>query len=236
MTGLIGFFAKIIAYPMMFIYNLVNNYALAIIILTALIRLIMIPLYAKQMSSTAKMAELSEKQREIQTRYARDREKMNEKLNELYAENGVSTYAGCLPLLIQMPILFGLYQLLRSPLLYMTTSNMIAAVHESFLWVADLSQPDSWILPILAGITTYLTTAISTQGQDQATAGAMNSMKYFMPLMIFLLGRSFPAGLSLYWVIGNLVMVIQNLIFNNKKKKEKEKKEIEEEVKKRMKN
>lgn len=236
MTALIGFFAKIIAYPMQFIYNAVNNYALAIIILTALVRIIMIPLYAKQMSSTSKMAELQEKQREIQTRYARDREKMNEKLNELYAENGVSTYAGCLPLLIQFPIMLGLYQLLRSPLLYMTTSNMVAAVHESFLWVPDLSQPDSWILPILAGITTYLTTAVSTQGQDQATAGAMNSMKYFMPLMIFLLGRSLPAGLSLYWFIGNLVMVVQNLIFNDKKKKAKEKKEIEEEVKKRMKN
>lgn len=235
MTAIIGFFAKIIAYPMSFIYKFVDNYGLSIILLTILIRALMIPLYAKQMKSTAKMAELSEKQKEIQTRYARDKQKMNEKLTELYQENGVSTYAGCLPLIIQLPILMGLYELLRSPLKYMLESNMIAAVHESFFWVADLSQPDSWIFPLLAGITTYLTTAVSTASADNEAAGAMNAMKYFMPIMIFLLGRSLPAGLSLYWFIGNLVMVIQNMIFNNKKKKERENKQLEAEVKKRMK-
>ena len=235
MGAIIGFFAKIIAYPMSFIYKFVDSYGLAVILLTVLIRALMIPLYAKQMKSTAKMAELSEKQKEIQVRYARDKEMMNQKLTELYQENGVSTYAGCLPLVIQLPILMGLYELLRNPLKYMLESNMLAAVHESFLWVADLSQPDAWVFPLLAGITTYLTTAIGTASADNSAAGAMNAMKYFMPIMIFLLGRSLPAGLSLYWFIGNLVMVIQNLIFNNKKKKEKEKKAVEEEVQKRMK-
>lgn len=235
MGAIIGFFAKIIAYPMSFIYKFVDSYGLAIILLTVLIRALMIPLYAKQMKSTAKMAELSEKQKEIQVRYARDKETMNQKLTELYQENGVSTYAGCLPLVIQLPILMGLYELLRNPLQYMLESNMIAAVHESFLWVADLSQPDAWVFPLLAGITTYLTTAIGTASADNSAAGAMNAMKYFMPIMIFLLGRSLPAGLSLYWFIGNLVMVVQNLIFNNKKKKEKQQKAVEEEVQKRMK-
>lgn len=235
MGAIIGFFAKIIAYPMSFIYKFVDSYGLAVILLTVLIRALMIPLYAKQMKSTAKMAELSEKQKEIQVRYARDKEMMNQKLTELYQENGVSTYAGCLPLVIQLPILMGLYELLRNPLKYMLESNMLAAVHESFLWVADLSQPDAWVFPLLAGITTYLTTAIGTASADNSAAGAMNAMKYFMPIMIFLLGRSLPAGLSLYWFIGNLVMVIQNLIFNNKKKKEKEQKAVEEEVQKRMK-
>ena len=235
MGAIIGFFAKIIAYPMSFIYKFVDSYGLAVILLTVLIRALMIPLYAKQMKSTAKMAELSEKQKEIQVRYARDKETMNQKLTELYQENGVSTYAGCLPLVIQLPILMGLYELLRNPLQYMLESNMIAAVHESFLWVADLSQPDAWVFPLLAGITTYLTTAIGTASADNSAAGAMNAMKYFMPIMIFLLGRSLPAGLSLYWFIGNLVMVIQNLIFNNKKKKEKQQKAVEEEVQKRMK-
>ena len=235
MSAIIGFFAKIIAYPMRYIYMFVNNYGVSIILLTALIRIIMIPLYAKQMKQSAKMAELSEKQREIQIRYARDKQTMNEKLSELYQENGVSTTAGCLPLIIQMPIILGLYELLRNPLVYMTANNMIAAVHESFIWVPDLSQPDSWILPILAGLTTYLTTAFSTAGSDPTTQGTMNAMKYFMPLMIFLLARSMPAGLSLYWTIGNLVMMIQNAILNNKRKKEKVQKEVEKEVLKRKK-
>ncbi|MCQ2551749.1 MAG: YidC/Oxa1 family membrane protein insertase [Clostridia bacterium] len=235
MGAIIGFFAKIIAYPMKYIYLFVNNYGVSIIILTALIRVLMIPLYAKQIKQSAKMAELSEKQKEIQVRYARDRQMMNEKMQELYQENGVSTTAGCLPLVIQMPILFGLYELLRNPLSYMLESNMIAAVHESFLWAADLSQPDSWILPILAGLTTYLTTALSTASADATTQGTMNAMKYFMPLMIFLLARSMPAGLSLYWTIGNLVMMVQNAFFNKKKKKEKEQREVEKEVLKRQK-
>ncbi|MDO5331448.1 MAG: YidC/Oxa1 family membrane protein insertase [Bacillota bacterium] len=243
MSTIIGFFAKIIAYPMTFIYKFVDSYGLAIILLTVLIRALMIPLYAKQMKSTAKMAELSEKQKEIQVRYARDKEMMNQKLTELYQENGVSTYAGCLPLVIQLPVLMGLYELLRNPLKYMLNErivalancNMIAAVHESFLWVTDLSQADAWVFPLLAGITTYLTTAIGTASADNQAAGAMNAMKYFMPIMIFLLGRSLPAGLSLYWFIGNLVMVVQNLIFNKKKKEEKEKKAVEAEVQKRMK-
>ena len=236
MGTIIGFFARIIAYPMKFIYGIIGNYGITIILLTALIRLLMIPLYAKQMKQTAKMAELSEKQKEIQIRYARDKQMMNEKLSELYAENGVSTMSGCLPLLIQLPILMGLYELLRNPLVYMmNTTNMVAAVHESFLWVADLSQPDSWILPILAGLTTYLSTAITTSSADAASQSAMNGMKYFMPLMIFLLGRSLPAGLSLYWTIGNLVLLVQNLIFNNKRKQEKLQKEVEAEVLKRKK-
>ena len=236
MSAIIGFFAKMMGYVMRFIYNVVDNYALSIVIITVLVRLIILPLYAKQQKEMAKMNELQVKVQEIQERYARDRQTMNQKINELYADAGVSTYSGCLPLLIQFPFMLGLYDLLRQPLNYMMQyPYMIAAVHEKFLWVADLSQPDSWILPILAGLTTYLTTVASMAGQSDASAGAMKGMKYFMPLMIFLLGRSLPAGLSLYWIVGNIFMVIQTLISNKKRAKEKAQKEIEAEVLKRKK-
>ena len=82
---------------------------------------------------------------------------MSIKLQELYKEEGINPAGGCLPMLIQMPIIFGLFALLRNSMLYLNeSSEMLFAVYESFLWLSDVSQPDKWILPILAGIATYV--------------------------------------------------------------------------------
>ncbi len=224
-----GFLAKIIGYVMSFIYSLVNNYGLSVIILTFLVRLCLLPLYNRQNKYTAAVADLQPKIKDIQTKYAADRNTMNEKLNEVYQDAGVSPLAGCLPMVIQLPIILGLFALLRNPLTYMTAQEMITAVHESFLWVPDLSQPDSWILPLLAGITTYFSSA-----QTADPSGSMAAMKYFFPVMIFLFGRSFPAGLALYWAVGNFFTMIQTFYFNQKKKKRDQEREIEEEVQKRL--
>ncbi len=234
MAAITGFFATVIGYPMQWIYSVVHNYGVSIIILTLLVRLCLLPLYSKQIKNSAKMAELQPKLKEIQTRYANNREKMNEEVSKLYEQAGTKPTAGCLPLLIQLPIIYGLFALLRNPLVYMKMTNMIAAVHESFFWVTDLSQPDSWFLPILAGITTYFTSAVSMTGAESAGGGMMSGMKYFMPILIFLMGRSFPAGLALYWTIGNVVMIAQSFYFNKKKAKEKAREEAEAEVLKRM--
>lgn len=227
------FLANIIGYVVEFLYGLIGNYGLTIIVLTLLVRLLLLPLYNKQNKYSAAMAEIQPKINEIQTRYAADKTTMNEKLNEVYQEADVSPLSGCLPLLIQFPIIIGLFALLRTPLEFMTGTQMIAAVHESFLWIPDLSQPDTWILPIAAGLTTYLTTASAPSGD--ANAASMNAMKYFFPIMIFLLGKSYPAGLALYWAVGNVFTFIQTLYFNMKKKKAKEEKEIEAEAQKRAK-
>ena len=237
MTAISSFFATIIGYPVQWIYSLINNYGITIIIVTILVRLCLIPLYAKQMKNSAKMSAMQSKQKEIQARYANDRVKMNEEINALYQKEGISPMSGCLPLIIQLPIIWGLFALLRNPLQYMTSTNMIAAVHESFLWIPDLSQPDSWILPIIAGLTTYLTSilgmSMTASGQAQSN-GMMNSMKYFMPIMIFLMGRSFPAGLALYWAIGNCVQIVQSWFLNKRNKKKQAQEEAEAEVLKRM--
>ena len=176
------------------------------------------------------MADLQPKINDIQTKYAADRNTMNEKLNEVYAEAGISPLSGCLPMLIQLPIILGLFALLRNPLTYMSGSEMAAAVHESFLWVSDLSQPDSWILPLLAGITTYFSTASTSE----AGGNSMVAMKYFFPVMLFLLGRTFPSGLALYWAVGNFFTMLQTYYFMARKKKKDREKEIEEEVNKRL--
>ena len=234
MQAITGFFATIIGYPMQWIYSVVNNYGLSIIILTLLIRLCLLPLYAKQIKNSAKMAEIQPKMKEIQAKYANNREKLNEEMSKLYEQAGTKPTSGCLPLVIQLPIIYGLFALLRSPLTYMTSSNMVAAVHESFFWINDLSQPDAWILPILAGVTTYFTSAVAMSSAESA-GGMMNGMKYFMPVIIFLMGRSFPSGLALYWTIGNCFMIVQSYIFNKKRKKQKAQEEAEAEVLKMMK-
>ena len=166
-----GILAKGIGYLMKFIYDLVNNYGISVIILTLFVRLCLLPLYNKQNKYTAAMNDLQPKINDIQTKYAADRNTMNEKLNEVYQEAGISPLSGCLPMLIQFPIIIGLFTLLRNPITYMSGSEMAAAVHESFLWISDLSQPDNWILPLLAGITTYFSTA--STGESNSAMSAM---------------------------------------------------------------
>lgn len=202
---------------MLQIYRLTGSYGISIIILTVLVRAIMLPMYAKQTKTTAKMQELQPQIDEINRRYARDREAAALKVQELYDKNKINPYSGCLPLLIQMPIIMGLFALLRDPLSYITDSAMIIAVHDKFMWIPDLCQPDNWILPILAGVTTYLT--FSSMGSTGAGGASMNAMKYFYPVMLFLMGRSFPAGLALYWSVGNIFTYGQNLVMGFQKKK-----------------
>lgn len=214
-----GIIAKPLGLLLTGVYNAVNNYGLALIIFTIVVRVCMIPLYTKQIKTSAEMSSMQPKIKEIQTRYAKNPELMQQKISEVYAEYNYNPMSGCLPMVIQMPIIMGLFALLRNPMLYMTSESMIMAVHESFLWVSDLSQPDSWILPIAAGLTQYFSFTSQSATMDQSSAGMMNSMKYFFPVMIFLMGRSFPAGLSLYWFVGTLVTIAQNFALRGYKEK-----------------
>ena len=220
MNGFIGAIASPIGWVLEFIYGLVGNYGIAIIIFTLLVKLLLFPLYSKQVKSTARMSQLSPKMKAIQQKYANDKQMLNVKMSEFYKEEKFNPAAGCLPLIIQMPIIFGVFALLRQPLLYMEP-NMLFAVHENFLWIIDLSQPDKWILPILAGIATYLSflTTNNQQAQTQAgMEGMMKMMKYIFPLMIVLMGRSFAAGLSLYWFFGQFIQIFFNLYLGRMRK------------------
>ena len=183
-----GIIAKPLGLLLTGIYNVVNNYGIALIIFTVVVRVCMIPLYTKQIKTSAEMSSMQPKIQEIQQRYAKNPELMQQKISEIYAEYNYNPMSGCLPMLIQMPIIMGLFALLRNPMMYVTSESMVMAVHESFLWVSDLSQPDSWILPIAAGLTQYFSFTTQTATMDQSSAGMMNSMKYFFPVMIFLMG------------------------------------------------
>ena len=227
-----GIIATPIGYLLLWIYKLVGNYGIALIILTFIVKCALYPLYAKQIKSSANMAEMSEKSQDIQRRYANDKEKMNEEMQMLYAEAGFNPMSGCLPMLIQFPIIMGLFALLRNPMKYMPdNTTMIFANHESFLWIKDLAQPDLLILPILAGVSTYFAFALNsamtqTPGASAGQNKAMNAiMKYFFPLSILWLARSYPAGLAIYWAGGQFMQIFFNLRINKIRDKMKEEKE-----------
>ena len=239
-----GIIAKPIGYLLQLIYKLVGNYGISLIILTVIVKLALYPLYAKQIKSTANMSEMSEKAKEIQNRYANDKEKMNEEMQKLYAETGFNPMSGCLPMLIQFPIIMGLFALLRNPMKYMPTETMMFANHESFLWIKDLAQPDLWILPIAAGLATFFAFSMNsamTMQQPGANPGqqkAMNAiMKYFFPLSILWLARSYPAGLAIYWAGGQFMQIFFNLRINKIRddmKAESEKKKMQERAEKEL--
>jgi YidC/Oxa1 family membrane protein insertase len=207
--------AQPLSYLLSWIYSVFGDYGITLILFTLIVRLILFPLYASQIKGQIAMSTMQPKMKAIQAKYANDREEMNRQMQALYKEEKYNPMKGCLPMLIQMPIMLGLFYLLRTPTTYIHTNEMILAVHEKFLWMPDLSQPDPWILPVMAGITTFLSFSI-TQAQAQIDPsqpnqmqGMMKMMRYFFPVMIVWMGHTFPAGLTLYWFIGNLFTIGQ---------------------------
>ena len=240
-----GIIAKPIGYLLALIYKLVGNYGISLIILTVIVKTVLYPLYAKQIKSTANMSDMSEKAKEIQNRYANDKEKMNEEMQKLYAETGFNPMSGCLPMLIQFPIIMGLFALLRNPMKYMPDDpSLMFANHESFLWIKDLAQPDLWILPIAAGLATFFAFSMNSAmnmtqpGANPGQQKAMNAiMKYFFPLSILWLARSYPAGLAIYWAGGQFMQIFFNLRINKIKDQmnaEREKKKLAERAEKEL--
>lgn len=231
MDAIFGIFATPLGLLLNFIYNVVSNYGLTIVLFTIVVRICLFPLYFHQQKSTLKTSKLAPKVKQIQQKFATDKQEQQKRIMEMYKEEGVNPMMGCLPLLIQMPILMGLFSLLRNPQTYIDNATTIMATHQNLFWINDLGQPDPWIFPIVAGITTFLTFSISqmsTQtmpGQENQMNSMTKIMKYVFPLLIFWMAKSFPAGLALYWITGNFITMIQSKYFQVwKKKKLKEEK------------
>ena len=224
MNKIIGFIAEPLGILLSYLYSFIDNYGITLIVFTVIVKLCLFPLYADQIKHSARMADVQPKMAALQKKYANDKEMLNIKMMELYKEEKFNPMRGCLPMLIQMPIIFGLFALLRNPTHFIHSNEMLMAVHEAFIWVPDLSQPDPWILPILAGITTFISFS-QTQMQtsmgmtDNNMAPMMKMMRYFFPVMIVWMGRSFPAGLTVYWFIGTLIQIFQTKGLNKWKKK-----------------
>ncbi len=225
MYTILGIIAKPMGLLLDLLYGFIGNYGLSIIIFTVFVKLCLYPLYIKQTKSTAMMSEMQPKIKAIQNKYGNDQEMMNIKMQELYKEEKFNPMGGCLPMLIQMPIIMGLFALLRNPMRYITKDSMIFAFHEPFLWMKDLSQPDPWILPIIAGVATFIAFTMNRMLQDTGSdaanqsAAMMKMMQYIFPVMILWMARSFPAGLALYWAVSQIIQIGFNIHLQTMRKK-----------------
>ena len=220
---------------LLMITMLVKNFGVAIILFTILIKLVTFPLTAKQIKSSQAMQELQKSPRylKMQEKYKDNKEKLAEEQMKIYKELGVSPFSSCLPMLLQFPIIIGLYQsimraMASTPLELIKLEriiypfldpNKILPIQNRFLWM-DLGQPERLmiagigipVLTILVVLSTIIQTRVMTPpseaGNDQAAA-MTNSMNMTMPLMMGVLAYQFSAGLALYFVISNLTTVAQ---------------------------
>ena len=177
-------------------HSVIPNYGVVIIIFSLVIKAVFHPLTKKQVRSMRRMQALQPKMEKLKERYKKEPQKMNQEVMKLYKDAGVNPMSGCLPLLPQMPIFYGLFQLFR------TTIELRGA--DFVWWVTDLSQKDPYyILPIIMTILMFVQQRLSTKDPKQ------KMMTFFMPLLFGFLFRNFPAGLTLYWTCYNLFSVIE---------------------------
>ncbi|MCA1042201.1 YidC family membrane integrase SpoIIIJ [Bacillus infantis] len=203
-----GFWNEYIVYPLsMFIVKVAEtlggSYGLAIIVVTLIIRLLILPLMIKQTKSSKAMQALQPEMQKLREKYSSKDQKTQQKLQQetmaLFQQHGVNPLAGCFPLIIQMPILIGFYHAI---------SRTREIANHDFLWF-DLGSPDPiYLLPLIAGATTFIQQKIMMAGTANQNP-QMAMMLWIMPVMIIVFAINFPAALSLYWVVGNIFMIVQ---------------------------
>ncbi|MFY4776216.1 YidC family membrane integrase SpoIIIJ [Metabacillus sp. RGM 3146] len=211
-----GFWNQYIVYPLSQLITYVaeltgNNYGLSIIIVTILVRLVILPLMIKQLRSSKAMQDLQPEMKLLREKYSSKDQQTQQKLQketmELFQKHGVNPLAGCFPLIVQMPILIGFYHAIM---------RTRAIAEHSFLWF-DLGHKDPYyILPIVAGVATFIQQKLMMAGTANQNP-QMAMMVWLMPIMIIIFAINFPAALSLYWVVGNIFMILQTLLINKPK-------------------
>ena len=186
----------------------VPSYGLAIILLTILIKILVYPLTKKQLQSMKAMQRIQPQMQKIQAKYKNNPQVMQQKMMELYQQEGANPMSGCLPMLIQMPVLMGMY--------YTLYSFDYGGAPPSFLWLPSLSETDPiYVLPLLSALTTYLTSRTMQSGNANANQNPqMKVLTYLMPIFIGWISLNFPSGLVLYWVTMNVVQIVQQLWMN----------------------
>ena len=205
--GIFGFISVFFLKALWWIYGVVGNYGTAIILLTVGIRIVLFPLMHTSTVSMRKMAKVQPKVKEIQAKYKKKktdpqaRSKMSQETMALYKEEGVNPMAGCLPVLVQLPILWALYQLFL---------HAIELRHEPFiLWIVDLSAKDPlYVTPVLMTATMWLQQKLAPQAGDPQQQKIMR----MLPLVFGIMFLQFPSGLVLYWLTNNVISILQQEI------------------------
>lgn len=203
-----GQIASLFGIALKAIYGVIGNYGLSIIVFTIIVKMILMPLTVKQTKSTFAMSEINPKVKEIQAKYKNKPEKQNEEISKLYKESGINPLSGCLPILIQMPILMGLFYVFKDPVTHgvFASKAAMAAANGNFLWIKALSKPD-YILAVFSGVSAYLMQKVMTP-KDQIE-GPMKMMSWLLAGMSLYWGFVLPAALTLYWGVSSIFSVFQ---------------------------
>lgn len=182
-----------------FVFGLIRNFGLAIIIFAIVMKAVFFPLSRIQNKQMKSMQLLQPKLNELKKRYKTDQEGLNRETMQLYKLYKVNPLAGCLPLLIQMPIFFAMYQVLRAS---------VDLRHAPFIfWIRDLALKDPYfILPILMGVFSILQSLLTSAGQQNKL------LMFMMPVFITIIFLNFPSGLQLYWLVFNILSIIESII------------------------
>ena len=213
--GYFGFISIPFLYILHFFHQFTGSYGIDIILLTVLLKILTAPLTHKSYSSMKQMAKLQPQMERLKEKYKNDREKLNKEIMEMYRRNGVNPLGGCLPMVVQFPVFIGLYNALYIP---------IELRHAPFLWIKDLSRPDWESLPFtLAGwqvgvpvLTILMGASMFLQQWMTPTAGDPNQRKLMlmMPLIFTFMFVTFPAGLTIYWLVNNVLSIAQQYWIN----------------------
>ena len=205
-------------------------------VLTIAIRAVLFPVFGWQLRTSrriqAEQRLVAPQLQELRKKYKKEPQRLSQEMNALYKEHGISPFSsltGCIPALVQMPVLIGLYQSIR----YFTNPGILAATDKGFLWIHDvtqsaqaaccthglgglLSQPQLLILPIIAGAFTFAQSRMmmpparpDMSDQERSMAGVTKQMSFIFPVMIFVFSFLFPQGLAIYWATGTMFMVAQ---------------------------
>jgi YidC/Oxa1 family membrane protein insertase len=207
--GFFGTIAEILLITVKYLYKLVPNWGVAIILLTFVIKIIFFPLTYSSTKSMARMAELQPKIKAIRSKYKKaktdiaQRREMNEEMMKLYKEHKVNPAGGCLPLLIQLPIFWGVFRMLVASVEFR---------HAPFvLWIQDLSVYDPYyVTPVLMGVTQFISQKMTPTSGDPSQA----KMMLFMPVIMTFFFLKFQSGLILYWLTTNVLQIAQQAIMN----------------------
>jgi len=193
----------------------VSSWGVAIIVFTILVKTLTLPLTLKSMRSMKRMQSVQPQLQQLQKQYKNDKEKLMQEQMRIYKEHGVNPVAGCLPMVVQMPVWLALYGAL-SHLAHEV--EKFPEFAQPFLWIPNLGQPEFHmenfpyqlpILAILTAVTQWMTTRMSMQTTQDPQQQSMNQVMQFMPLMFLFFSLNVPAGLVLYWVTSNLYQMVQ---------------------------
>jgi len=202
--GWFTFIAKPMFILLSYLHSLFGNWGWAIVVITIMIKLVLYPLTYKGMVSMQKLKDLAPKIKQIQEQYKKEPQKMSSHMMELYKKHDANPMGGCLPMILQVPVFFGIYRVLVNAI------ELKGA--EWILWIEDMSLMDPYyVLPILMGITMYIQQKITPNTMQDPM---QKKMFEFLPVIFTFFFAMFPAGLTLYWFMNNLLTVAQQYYIN----------------------